>query len=141
MKRFKSLVVLAVMAAGVMPATFADDMSTPDCVRVIQEPEHVFTAVEEMPVFNGNLIEWLSENVRYPETAVENNIQGRVIVQFVVEKDGHISNVTVARGVDKDLDLEAVRVVKTMPRWKPGKNGGKPVRCQYVLPVVFKLQQ
>lgn len=64
MKRFKSLVVLAVMAAGVMPATFADDMSTPDCVRVIQEPEHVFTAVEEMPVFNGNLIEWLSENVR-----------------------------------------------------------------------------
>lgn len=62
-------------------------------------------------------------------------------MQFVVEKDGHISNVTVARGVDKDLDLEAVRVVKTMPRWKPGKNGGKPVRCQYVLPVVFKLQQ
>lgn len=140
MKRLKSLVVLAVMAAWGMPATFAADMGTPESVQAVQEPEHVFSAVEEMPVFNGDLIQWLSENVRYPETAAENAIQGRVIVQFVVEKDGRISNVTVARGVDKDLDLEAVRVVKTMPRWKPGKNGGTPVRCQYVLPVVFKLQ-
>lgn len=104
------------------------------------EPEHVFTAVEQQASFKGNLNSWLGNNLKYPEAAAANNIEGKVIVQFVVEKDGSISNVTVARGVDKDLDREAVRVVKRMPKWNPGKNNGVAVRSQFTLPVVFKLQ-
>lgn len=108
------------------------------------EPEKIFEAVEQQAQFPGGqgaLNKWLSNNLRYPELAQQNNVQGRVIVQFVVEKDGSISNPVIARGVDKDLDKEAIRVVKKMPRWQPGKNNGVPVRSRFTLPVVFKLQQ
>lgn len=107
------------------------------------EPEKIFEAVEQQAQFPGGagaLNSWLSKNLRYPELAQQNNIEGRVIVQFVVEKDGSISHPVIARGVDKELDKEAIRVVKRMPKWQPGKNNGVAVRSKFTLPVVFKLQ-
>ncbi|MCM1319676.1 MAG: TonB family protein [Muribaculaceae bacterium] len=107
------------------------------------EPEKVFTAVEQQASFPGGqsaLSSWLGKNLRYPELAAQNGISGKVIVQFVVEKDGSITGIKVARGVDKELDREAVRVVSKMPRWQPGKNNGVAVRSQFTLPVTFKLQ-
>lgn len=108
------------------------------------QPEKIFEAVEQPAEFPGGrsaLAKWLSNNLRYPEVAQANNIQGRVVVKFTVEKDGSISNPTVVRGVDKDLDREAIRVVKKMPRWNAGKNNGVAVRSYFNLPVNFKLQQ
>ena len=107
------------------------------------EPEKIFTAVEENPKFPGGekaMYEYLSKNIRYPEMAAQNNIQGRVTVQFVVEKDGSIGEVKVVRGKDPDLDKEAVRVVKSMPKFIPGKMNGQAVRVWYTLPINFKLQ-
>lgn len=107
------------------------------------EPEKIFTAVEESPKFPGGdkaMYEFLSKNIRYPEMAAQNNIQGRVTVQFVVEKDGSIGEVKVVRGKDPDLDKEAVRVVKSMPKFIPGKMNGQAVRVWYTLPINFKLQ-
>ncbi len=103
----------------------------------------MFDYVEQMPTFPGGDAarnEFLSRTIRYPAAAEENGIQGRVVVQFVVEKDGSISNVNVVRSVDPSLDKEAIRVVKAMPRWIPGKQNGSPVRCKFTLPVSFKLQ-
>ncbi len=109
-----------------------------------EEEEVVFVVVESMPEFPGGqqaLFKYLSENVKYPVIAQENGIQGRVICQFVVNKDGSIVDVEVVRsGGDASLDKEAVRVIKTMPKWKPGKQRGKPVRVKYTVPVNFKLQ-
>lgn len=106
-------------------------------------PEQIFTAVEESPKFPGGdkaMYDFLSRNIRYPEMAAQNNIQGRVTVQFVVEKDGSIGEVKVVRGKDPDLDKEAVRVVKSMPKFIPGKMNGQAVRVWYTLPINFKLQ-
>jgi len=109
-----------------------------------EEEEVVFVVVESMPEFPGGqqaLFKYLSENVKYPVIAQENGIQGRVICQFVVNKDGSIVDVEVVRsGGDPSLDKEAIRVIKTMPKWKPGKQRGKPVRVKYTVPVNFKLQ-
>ncbi|MBR4499735.1 MAG: energy transducer TonB [Paludibacteraceae bacterium] len=109
-----------------------------------EEEEVVFVIVESMPEFPGGqqaLFKYLSENVKYPVIAQENGIQGRVICQFVVNKDGSIVDVEVVRsGGDPSLDKEAVRVIKSMPKWKPGKQRGKPVRVKYTVPVNFKLQ-
>lgn len=103
----------------------------------------IFDVVEEMPSFpggNGALMSYLASNIKYPVVAQENGVQGRVIVSFVVERDGSISDVRVARSVDPSLDREAQRVVKSMPRWKPGKQNGSAVRVKYTVPVVFRLQ-
>lgn len=103
----------------------------------------VFDVVEQMPSFPGGpsaLMKYLSENVRYPVVAQENGVQGRVVVSFVVEKDGHITDVKVVRSVDPTLDKEAARVVKSMPNWIPGKQNGSAVRVKYNVPVSFKLQ-
>ncbi|MBQ9216002.1 MAG: energy transducer TonB [Prevotella sp.] len=118
--------------------------------EVIAEPEppkveetKVFDVVEEMPQFPGGnsaLMEYLGKNIKYPVVAEENGIQGRVVCTFVVERDGSITDVKVVRGVDSSLDKEAVRVVKSMPRWIPGKQNGSAVRVKYTLPVTFKLQ-
>lgn len=119
--------------------------------EVIAEPEppkheeenKVFDIVEQQPLFPGGpaaLMKYLSENTKYPVVAQENGVQGRVTVQFVVEKDGSISDVHVLRGVDPSLDKEAVRVVKSMPRWTPGKQNGITVRVNYRVPVLFRLQ-
>ncbi len=109
-----------------------------------EEEEVVFVVVESMPEFPGGqqaLFKYLSENVKYPVIAQENGIQGRVICQFVVNRDGSIVDVEVVRsGGDASLDKEAVRVIKSMPKWKPGKQRGKAVRVKYTVPVNFKLQ-
>lgn len=119
--------------------------------EVIAEPEppkheeenKVFDIVEQQPMFPGGpaaLMKYLSDHTKYPVVAQENGVQGRVTVQFVVEKDGSISDVHVLRGVDPSLDKEAVRVVKSMPRWTPGKQNGINVRVNYRVPVLFRLQ-
>ncbi len=103
----------------------------------------VFDVVEEMPHFPGGaaaLQAFLSSNTKYPVVAQENGVQGRVIVSFVVERDGSITDVKVVRSVDPSLDREASRVVRSMPRWSPGKQNGSAVRVKYTVPVVFRLQ-
>lgn len=103
----------------------------------------VFDVVEVMPSFPGGqgaLMQFLSSNIKYPVVAQENGVQGRVIVGFVVEPDGSISGVNVMRSVDPSLDREATRVVKSMPKWNPGKQNGSAVRVKYTVPVVFRLQ-
>ena len=118
--------------------------------EVIAEPEppkveetKVFDVVEEMPQFPGGqaaLLEYLAKNIKYPVVAEENGIQGKVIVTFVVERDGSITDVKVVKSVDPSLDKEASRVVKSMPKWQPGKQNGSAVRVKYTVPVQFKLQ-
>ena len=111
-----------------------------------EEPEEqtIFEVVEQMPEFpNGGmagLMQFLSKNIKYPTIAQENGTQGRVTVQFVVNKDGSIVDATVLRGVDPYLDKEAIRVINSMPKWKPGMQRGKPVRVKYTVPVMFRLQ-
>ena len=140
-------------ARGVVTQEGSDDADKFKAVQeqvVVKEPEpekpkeeEIFVAVEQQAEFPGGqtaLMKWLSNNIRYPESAQQNDIQGRVVVRFVVEKDGSIGAATIVKGVDKDLDREALRVVKKMPRWQPGKNNGVAVRSYFNLPVVFKLQ-
>ncbi len=108
-----------------------------------EETEVVFMVVESMPGFPGGeaaLFKYLSDNIKYPVIAQESGIQGRVICQFVVNRDGSIVDIEVVRGVDRSLDAEAVRVIANMPKWSPGKQRGKPVRVKYTLPVNFRLQ-
>ena len=103
----------------------------------------VFDVVEVMPSFPGGqsaLMQYLNSNIKYPVVAQENGVQGRVVVSFVVEKDGSITDVRVVRSVDPSLDREATRVVKSMPHWIPGKQNGSAVRVKYNVPVTFKLQ-
>ncbi len=105
--------------------------------------EEVFTAVEQMPQFPGGeaeLLKYISSHIKYPTMAAENNIQGRVVVKFVVGKDGRVGEVVVVRGKDPDLDKEAVRVVKTLPNFIPGKMNGQAVSVWYTVPINFKLQ-
>ena len=105
--------------------------------------EEVFMVAEQMPEYPGGMkemLKFLQENVKYPENAMKNNVQGRVIVQFVVEKDGTPTEFKVLRSVDPDLDAEALRVMKAMPKWKPGMQKGQVVRVKFTVPVSFKLQ-
>lgn len=105
--------------------------------------QHVYEFVEELPQFPGGeaaLLRWLQNNIIYPPVAAEYNIQGRVEVSFVVERNGGVSDVKVVKSVDEDLDAEAVRVTSAMPKWKPGMQDGKPVRTRYTIPITFRLQ-
>jgi protein TonB len=111
--------------------------------EIAQEEEPVFQAVEQMPTFPGGteeMMKYLSKNTQYPQTAAENGIQGTVFVQFVVDKNGRITDVKVIRGVDPELDKEAIRVAKSMPSWLPGKQNGEAVRVAFTMPVKFVLQ-
>ena len=106
--------------------------------------EEIFTAVEQMPQFpggEGELLKYIATHIKYPTMAAENNIQGRVVVKFVVKKDGNVGEVVVIRGKDPDLDKEAQRVVKSLPKFIPGKMNGQSVSVWYTLPINFKLQQ
>ena len=107
------------------------------------EEDVIHVSVEVMPEFPGGsaeLLKYLSTHIKYPTMSQEMGSQGRVIVQFVVDKDGSITNPTVVRGVDAYLDKEAIRVISGMPKWKPGVQNGKKVRVKYTVPVVFRLQ-
>lgn len=104
--------------------------------------EHVLETCEQLPQFgteSSELAKFLMENVKYPEDAFKNKIQGRVIVQFIVDKEGNIKDPTILQNAYPSLDAEALRVVKLMPRWTPGRDKGQPVNVKYALPIVFKL--
>ena len=120
-----------------------EDIAAPEPPKHVVEETKIFTVVEQMPMFPGGdpaLMRYLSSNIHYPTVAAENGVQGRVVVGFVVERDGSITDVNVLRSVDPSLDREAMRVVKSMPRWTPGKQNGSAVRVKYQVPVTFRLQ-
>ena len=134
-----------------LKAINADDISKPDApvvkVEIKEEVEEVeeeiFLVVEEQPSFPGGedkMFEYLYSNIKYPQVAKENNITGKVFLTFVVEKDGSIAGAKILRDIGGGCGQEALRVVKNMPKWSPGKQRGKPVRVQFNLPVVFDLQ-
>ena len=126
---------------------YATPVNTPDKEVTIQilpgdQTEDVFMVVEEMPEYPGGteaLLTYLKDNLEYPENCKKNNIQGRVIITFVVEKDGSVADAEIVRSVNEELDAEALRVIKAMPKWKPGKQKGKTVRVKYTVPVNFKI--
>jgi protein TonB len=120
------------------------DLDDYDVVEVEPEPEEeeIFMVVEDQPEFSGGtaaLLEYLRKNIKYPAICRENNIQGRVLVTFIVNKDGAIVEPEVVKSVNPSLDKEALRVISTMPNWKPGSQRGKPVRVKYTVPVNFRL--
>ena len=120
-----------------------EDIAAPEPPKHVVEETKIFTVVEQMPMFpggDGALMGYLRDNIHYPTVAAENGVQGRVVVGFVVERDGSITDVNILRGVDPSLDREAMRVVKSMPRWNPGKQNGSAVRVKYQVPVSFRLQ-
>ena len=120
-----------------------EEIAPPEPPKQQAEENKIHEIVEQMPSFPGGmsaLMSWLSQNIKYPVIAAENGVKGRVIVQFVVEKDGSITDVQVVKSVDPSLDKEASRVIKSMPHWSPGRQNGSPVRVRYTVPVTFKLQ-
>ncbi len=129
--------------------TEADEATQVEIVEFTEEEEvvdeqEIFLVVEDMPTFQGQEKDafriYIQQNLKYPPIAQENNISGRVYVSFVVDRDGSITNVQVVRGVDPSLDKEAVRVVKSSPKWTPGKQRGRAVRVSFTFPIVFQLQ-
>lgn len=122
---------------NISPQTISDKPSTSEMKT------EAFVFVEEMPQFPGGqdaLFKFIAQNLKYPKDAVEMDIQGKVYVRFIVEADGRVTNVNVVRGIHSSLDNEAVRVVNSMPEWKPGKQNGKDVRVQFTLPINFSLK-
>ena len=120
-----------------------EEYVAPEVVEDEVVEQEIFQIVEEMPAFPGGeakLMEYVGKNIKYPQIARETGIQGRVFIGFVVEPDGSVSNVKLLRGIGGGCDEEAMRVVKSMPKWKPGKQRGKAVRVSYQIPVFFKLQ-
>lgn len=132
MKKMKFIALLVVMTIAAYANTASAQNTDSD----------VFTLVEVAPMYIGGqtaMMQFLSKNLQYPAEAMEKNVQGTVYVSFIVEKDGSISNVVLKRDIGSGCGEEAVRVVKMMPKWTPGKQKGKEVRTQFVLPVTFKL--
>ena len=128
-------------------AEFDENTEVVQQVEVVEETiedDQPFLIAETMPSFQGGDLNtfrtWVQQNVKFPQIALENGIQGRVSCSFVVNKDGSIVDAEVIRGVDPSLDKEALRVINSMPKWSPGKQRGKPVRVKYTVPVMFRLQ-
>ena len=120
-----------------------EEYVAPEIEEEVVVEQEIFQIVEEMPSFPGGeakLLEYVAKNIKYPQIARETGVQGRVFVGFVVETDGSISNVKLLRGIGGGCDEEAMRVIKSLPKWKPGKQRGKAVRVSYQIPVLFKLQ-
>ena len=139
----ETVLVQDVLAEEEIEITRREPTPPPPKPKEEEVTEEIFVVVEQQPEFPGGnaaMMKFLSDNIRYPVIAQENGIQGRVICNFVVERDGSITDVQVVRGVDPSLDREAVRVIQQMPRWAPGKQRGSAVRVRFTLPVVFRLQ-
>ena len=137
-KKMKKFILMSMMAVLCIMT-----MSAQKTV-VSQKSQKVYDTVDQMPEFAGGmsaLIDYLSTNIKYPQDAIKQNLSGRVMVMFVVETDGSISNVKVAKNVFPSLDAEAVRVVKAMPKWIPGRHKGKIVRVNYIVPIVFSIKK
>lgn len=128
--------------ADVQQDEVIEEYVAPEVVEEEVVEQEIFQIVEEMPAYPGGeraLLEYVAKNIKYPQIARETGIQGRVFVGFVVEPDGSVSNVKILRGIGGGCDEEAMRVIKSLPKWKPGKQRGKAVRVSYQIPVVFKL--
>lgn len=118
-----------------------EEIAAPEPPKHEEEQNKIFELVEQQPQFPGGSVNgWLADHIKYPVVAAENGISGRVVVQFVVERDGSVSQVRVVRGVDPSLDKEAQRVISSMPKWIPGKQNGQAVRSRFTVPVTFRLQ-
>ena len=141
MKRMTMIQALVALLLMLCPMTISASTAV-NANATNQKSHKVYEMVEEMPMFPGGqkeMMAFLSKTTKYPPEAVKKKIQGRCLVQFIVEKDGSISNVRVMSKVHPLLDAEAIRVVKSMPRWMPGRLTGKPVRVKFNLPVTFCL--
>ena len=141
---FNRLHIVALFAILLLASGNANAQSNAKSATVHGENNPVFINVDPVPVFPGGqaaLMKFINENLRYPAAAIENGIQGRVVVQFVVKKDGSVGDVKVIRGIDPTLDQEAIRVCKTLPKFIPGKryDNGEPVDVWFTIPVIFKL--
>lgn len=118
-----------------------EEIAAPEPPKHEEEQDKIFEVVEQQAQFPGGSVNgWLADHIKYPVVAAENGISGRVVVQFVVERDGSVSQVRVVRGVDPSLDKEAQRVISSMPKWIPGKQNGQAVRSRFTVPVTFRLQ-
>ena len=133
--------LLLLLIGMVFPSLFyAQDRQNENAVQG-KDAEYAFEQLEVKPEYpNGNegLGKYLSENIKYPKKALKNGVSGKVFVQFVIDKTGKVTNVVAVRGVEKSLDKEAVRVIKSMPKWKPGMKDGQPVKVKYTIPINFK---
>ena len=133
--------LLLLLIGMVFPSLFyAQDRQNENAVQG-KDAEYAFEQLEVKPEYpNGNegLGKYLSENIKYPKKALKNGGSGKVFVQFVIDKTGKVTNVVAVRGVEKSLDKEAVRVIKSMPKWKPGMKDGQPVKVKYTIPINFK---
>ncbi len=133
------LLTFAIALFGFTPINYANEIPTDSTNKGM-----IFDMPEQMPKFPGGgdaMEQFINDNIKYPAEAKSKNIQGKVYVQFIVEKDGSISEVSIRRGAHKSLDDEAIRVVKLMPNWEPGAMRGKKVRVRYTLPITFSLTQ
>ncbi len=146
-KTLRALAVVPVIALALLafanPTTETADELVVVAYNEPEVPQDVYESVEQMPEFPGGeaeMMKFLAQNIQYPLNAARNNVEGRVVLQFVVEKDGRIGDVKIARSVDPELDAEALRVVKSMPNFIPGRQDGKPVAVWYTIPISFKLQ-
>jgi protein TonB len=157
---FRAAVLLLMLSAGTMRASaqragITKPEQNADAAQrnisatrdtLVIAPDHnqansspVYRFVEQMPAFPGDLPAFLSQHLKYPDSAMAHGIEGRVVIEFIVRKDGSLTDAKVIRSVDKTLDLEALRMISIMPRWKPGMQNGKAVDVWYVLPFMFKL--
>ena len=132
------------MLMGVCTESFAamNGEQVSDTIKV-EKKRKAHSMPDVQPKYPGGMMEcmkFLAKNIKYPEEAVKNKVEGRVIIQMVVKKDGSIANAKVVRSIDPLLDKEALRVINLMPKWKPGKNQGEAVRVRYTMPVMFKLK-
>ena len=138
----KKILFIALLSFGFMANAMAQHFDEGEEVIEQSESDKVFDVVDKMPSFPGGqgaMYDFMARNIQYPKVAEENGVQGRVIVTFIVKKDGSLSDVRVAKSVDPALDKEAVRLVKSMPKWSPGIREGKYVNVKFTLPVTFRI--
>ena len=139
----KKILFIALLSFGFMANAMAQHFDEGEEVIEQSESDKVFEVAEKMPSFPGGqdaLFDFIEKNIKYPKGAEDYGIQGRVILTFIVKKDGSLSDVRVAKSVDPALDKEAVRLVKSMPKWSPGKEKGQFVNVKFTVPVTFRLQ-
>ena len=125
-----------------MPPATTEVLPRTGTVHETSEPDPIYEVAEVMPEFPGGtpaLFEFISRHLQYPQEAIDNQTEGRVVLQFVVDKEGKVGNIQVVRSIDKMLDQAAIDVIRTLPDWKPGMQNGQPVNVRYTLPVNFKL--
>ena len=154
-KRYKILnYVPATLLCGVLFITFScqnnESSQEQDIIKTLSlnsnnataDTTDTFITVEDMPTFpEGDITKWINQKIKYPAEAQKKGIEGKVIIQFVVAKDGSVKEIKVVRGVDEILNAEAVRVIESMPKWKPGKQRGEPVKVSFTVPISFQMKK